>query len=102
MKTKEEVLIKLGEQTKKVNVDLALVDDLSKAEKELKNALLSFGEVEKQYLSAKKKLATERDSAYDIAIKYNFAVKDLGFDPMKNVAYSTIDKYLQSPIVKGA
>lgn len=30
MKTKEEVLIKLGKQTKKVNVDLALIDDIYK------------------------------------------------------------------------
>ena len=30
MKTKEEVLIKLGEQTKKVNVEFTLIDDLRK------------------------------------------------------------------------
>ena len=58
MKTKEEVLIKLGEQTKKVNIEFALLDDVKKLASKFEplmakslslynQTILSFKEVEK-------------------------------------------------------
>jgi len=88
---------KLNEQ----KIELALVDDLKQAEQMFKNAILKFGEAEKQYLQNKKDLKLASDKAYDVAIKYNSASNEIGVDAMKNIYYKTIDAYFQSPLVKG-
>lgn len=78
------------------HVQLALVTDIANVEKEYKNAVLQLGESKKAVEEAKRKLKAVSDKAYDLVMKYKSQADDLGLDPMKNVAYSTIDKYFQA------
>lgn len=82
------------------SVELALNDDLRKAENDLKSALLKYSAIEKEYQNAKKDLKTQSDKAYDIALKFNFNANDLGLDALKNPFYKAIDTYLNSPLIK--
>lgn len=83
-----------------IEVELALADDIRKAENDLKTALLSYGAVKDKYEMAKKSFNDEADKAYNVAIKYNSTANDLGLKAMDNPSFKAIDSYLASDLYK--
>ncbi len=86
-----------------INVELSLATDLADMEKEFKDAMLKAGENKKVFEESKKALKATSDKAYNLAMKYKSQADDIGYDPMKNIAYNTIDKYFiaQTELLKG-
>ena len=87
MKTKEEVLIKLGEQTKKVNVEFVLVDDLKKQYEDVKSARFSINDALKKANDASlavgqsgKSLSVKADAFLQNFKQFEGQAKALGLD----------------------
>jgi hypothetical protein len=103
--TKEERIISNLYEAKKIElgthkVDLAIADDLRKAENDFKTAILTYSDIESKFESAKSNLKKQSDSAYKLALKYNSMANELGLKAIDNVSFKTIDAYFQSDIVR--
>ena len=85
MKTKEEVLIKLGEQTKKVNVEFALIDDVDKlldTANQKRRSLVSQGLKIAEQLN---ELQSDYTSAFMKAKDAENKAKDLGAEDLRKL-----------------
>ena len=105
MKTKEEVLIKLGEQTKKVNVELALIDDIAKMNNKSMTVLKNGDNAWKSYQDylTKADVPFKRMiSAYDsvtkvesenrsLASKVESMAKEIGVNPSSIKGYDALN-----------
>jgi hypothetical protein len=81
-----------------VKVDLALADDLKKAENDFKSAIAEFGPLKEKYFQAKNNLDKQGDLAYNVADKYMKAAQELGLKPMDNPVFKSIDSQLMSDV----
>lgn len=80
MKTKDEVLIKLGEQSKKVNVEFGLAQDL---ESELRSILSQENESDKYLKQAENSISQTKKNMISLSSNIDSAIKkadDLGLD----------------------
>ena len=82
----------------KHEIELALAEDLKKAENNFKSILLEFGNLKEKYQAAKIKLEKDGDSAYELANKYLTSARELGLNPMENPIFKAIDAHLMSDI----
>jgi hypothetical protein len=98
LKTVFGKLFKEETQLASHEVELALAEDLRKAENDFKTAILQFGDIKEKYTMAKNNLEKQGDNAYNVADKYMKAAQELGLKPMDNVLFKTIDSYLMSDV----
>ena len=101
MNTRKTVYNKLFKEETKLathEVELALAEDLRKAENDFKTAILEFGTLKDKYILSKNNLEKQGDNAYNVADKYMKAAQELGLKPMDNVLFKTIDAYLMSDV----
>lgn len=82
------------------DVELALAEDLRKAENDLKTALLNASAIERNFDEAKKTLKSETNKSRLLMDKFRVNASELGLDPTKNNIYKMIEAYLQSDIIK--
>lgn len=99
--TKEEKIISELYNAKKVElgthkVELAISEDLRKAENNFKTVLLEFDNIKQKYQAAKLKLDKDGNTAFEIANKYLSSARELGLNPMENPIFKAIDAYLMS------
>ena len=80
----------------KHEVELAVIEDLRKAENNFKTILLEFDALKTKYQNAKLKLEKDGQTAFDIADKYLSSARELGLNPMDNPVFKAIDAYLMS------
>ena len=100
LKTVYGKLFKEETQLASHEVELALGEDLRKAENDLKTALLNASNIERSFEEAKKTLKSETLKSRGLMDKFKANAVELGLDPTKNVIYKTIDAYLQADLIK--
>ena len=84
----------------KHDVELALAEDLRKAEDSLKTAVLNASAIERNFEEAKKTLKAEANKSRLLMEKFRVNASELGLDPTKNNIYKMIEAYLQADIIK--
>ena len=99
--TKEQKIISKLYNAKKVElgthkVELAISEDLRKAENNFKTVLLEFDNIKQKYQASKLKLDKDGNTAFEIANKYLSSARELGLNPMENPIFKAIDAYLMS------
>lgn len=101
MKTKEEVLIKLCEQSKKVNVEFALVDDLKKAVDKMEKGI---SQLNQERAKMKSIYMNAIDGANTLYSKFGLGAKEIGIDPNSVESYknfTSIQSRLDDAYYKG-
>ena len=76
---------------KGIRFELALIDDLAKANKELKQSINELSNIKQEYI-------LYYASAKEIANKYKTSADQLGLDALKNTDYSSIQSLLSVKI----
>lgn len=76
---------------KGIKFEMALIDDLSKANKELKQSINELSNIKQEYI-------LYYESAKEIANKYKTSADQLGLDALKNTDYSSIQSLLSVKI----
>lgn len=84
----------------KHEIELALAEDLRKAEDSLKTAVLNASAIERNFEEAKKTLKAEANKSRSLMEKFRVNASELGLDPTKNNIYKMIEAYLQADIIK--